>query len=226
MVYELQHKKTFLIIRNRVLPDPPVSGCQQLEKQPGLEDAKRQGCHAPVHCPQGILASVDAGPQLSSRTLGCGSGLGLSFLTCGMVQWLGLQAASWQLRARVQCPVWELRSHKPNSAKRKKKKKNGEGNGTHLGWKCKGCGLFSEEHLEPGLNRALCYPSPHRSLGAALPKPEPLKVSFLRCDSLNTKSLVLKWTIQGHLARPQCCAATTSVWFQNITSPWNKPHPH
>ena len=86
MVYELQHKKTFLIIRNRVLPDPPVSGCQQLEKQPGLEDAKHQGCHAPVHCPQGILASVDAGPQLSSRTLGCGSRLGLSFLTCGMVQ--------------------------------------------------------------------------------------------------------------------------------------------
>lgn len=31
-------------MKNTVLPDPPVSGCQQLEKQPGLEDARRQGC--------------------------------------------------------------------------------------------------------------------------------------------------------------------------------------
>lgn len=36
--------KTFLIMKNRVLPDSPASGCQQLEEQPGLEDARHQGC--------------------------------------------------------------------------------------------------------------------------------------------------------------------------------------
>ena len=36
--------KTFLIMKNRVLPDLPASGCQQLEEQPGLEDARHQGC--------------------------------------------------------------------------------------------------------------------------------------------------------------------------------------